>query len=51
MSDQKEFRGVALEPALREAVLEKLADQELLDKVRARLASNSVPVDVEIEDL
>lgn len=40
-----------LEPALMEAILEELADQELLEKVRARLASNSVPVDVNIDDL
>jgi hypothetical protein len=40
-----------LEPALMEAILEELADQELLDKVRARLASNSMPVDVNIDDL
>jgi antitoxin StbD len=40
-----------LEPALMEAILEELADQELLEKVRARLASTSVPVDVNIDDL
>jgi hypothetical protein len=51
MSDQKESRGVTLEPALMEAILEELADQELLEKVRARLASNSAPVDVNIDDL
>jgi len=34
-----------------EAILEELADQDLLEKVRARLASNSVPVNVDIEDL
>ncbi len=31
-----------------EALLEELEDHELLEKVRARLASNSVPVDVNI---
>jgi antitoxin StbD len=40
-----------LEPALMEAILEELEDRELLAKVRARLASNSVPVDVNIDDL
>jgi antitoxin StbD len=40
-----------LEPALMEAILEELVDQELLEKVRARLVSNSVPVDVNIEDI
>jgi antitoxin StbD len=39
-----------LEPALMEAILEELEDRELLAKVRARLASNSVPVDVNIDD-
>jgi hypothetical protein len=34
-----------------EAVLEEIADQELLEKIRARLASNSLPVDVNIDDL
>jgi hypothetical protein len=32
-------------------ILEELADQELLDKIRERFASNSVPVDVDIDDL
>jgi antitoxin StbD len=40
-----------LEPALMVAILEELADHELIEKVRARLASNSVPVDVNIDDL
>jgi hypothetical protein len=51
MADQKKSRGVALEPALKAPILEELADQELLDKIRERFASNSVPVDVDIDDL
>jgi hypothetical protein len=40
-----------LEPALMEAILKKLADHEMLDMVRTRCASNSVPVDLNIDDI
>jgi antitoxin StbD len=40
-----------VEPELFEALLDELADRELLDKVRARLADRTKAVEVDIDEL